>query len=83
MKVGGREYPGPPICQATGTHPTPPLPPQWERGFALLFLGKIKEAADQFAWCTTLDEDDCEPYLWRCLVRPYTHIVWGRLPLNE
>jgi len=58
--------------------PTPPLilppslPPsllaQWERGFILFYLNRIKEAADQFAWCTSLDPDDCEPFLWRCLV---------------
>lgn len=42
--------------------------PQWERGFTLMLLGNHRAAADQFAWCTTLDQDDCEPFLWRCLV---------------
>lgn len=39
----------------------------WERGFVLFYLNRFKEAADQFAWCTSLDPDDCEPFLWRCL----------------
>ena len=64
-----------PTCRHMTTHPPFVLPSilpshsiQWERGFVLFYLNRIKEAADQFAWCTSLDPDDCEPFLWRCLV---------------
>ncbi len=42
---------------------------QWEYGVALLYTGRLRAAADQFACCAALDRDDCEPWLWRFLVR--------------
>lgn len=42
---------------------------QWERGFALYYLGRFKEAQEQFMASAAVDEDDVEPILWRFLVR--------------
>lgn len=40
---------------------------QWERGFALYYLGRYREAAEQFCVSSQVDPDDVEPYLWRCM----------------